>query len=122
MIDYLERLFVRREEDASPASHAQIGEEMQPLSAVRIPDGEVWQQDAVRRLERTLAVPASGEFRLSAEQPEPLQHPALAREEPAFQSYAFPETYLSREMDGTQELERRLRRDSRRYDSGFFLY
>ena len=127
MIDYLERLFVREEhrwegeEDISFPSPLRMEEEAEELPVSRIRE-EQWQQEAARRPERTLNVPEEGTRRLPSELPESLPHPVLSREEPGFQPYSFPEPYLFRETDGAQELERRLRRDSRRYDSGFFLY
>ena len=61
-------------------------------------------------------------LRLQEEQSEPMPRPVLGWEEPAVESYPTPEIYRSRETDAAQELERRLHRDSRRYDSGFFQY
>ena len=127
MIDYLERLFIREEhlregeEDISSPSPLRMEEEAEELPVSRIRE-EQWQQESVPRHERTLSMPEEGTRRLPAERPESLPHPVLSREEPGFQPYSFPEPYPFRERDGTQELERRLRRDSRRYDSGFFLY
>ena len=127
MIDYLERLFVREEhqwegeEDIASPSPLRV-EAAEELPVSRIRDEEQWRQEAARRLERALRVPESGNRRLPAEQPESLPRPVLSREEPGFEPYVFPETYSFRETDGAHELERRLRRDSRRYDSGFFLY
>ena len=128
MIDYLERLFVREEhqregeEDIASPSFLQMEEDVEALPVSRIRDEAQWQSEAVRRLEQALSVPESGNRRLPAEQPESLPRPVLTREEAAFEPYSFPERHFSRETDGAQELERRLRRDSRRYDSGFFLY
>ena len=127
MIDYLERLFIREEhlregeEDISSPSPLRMAEEAEELPVARIRE-EQWQQESVPRHERTLSMPEEGTRRLQAELPESLPRPVLSREEPGFQPYSFPEPYLFRETDGAQELERRLRRDSRRYDSGFFLY
>lgn len=128
MIDYLERLFVREEhqregeEDIASPSFLQMEEDVEALPVSRIRDEAQWQSEAVRRLERALSVPESGNRNLLAEQPEALPLPVLSREEPALQRYSFPESYAFREEDGAQEMERRLRRNSRRYDSGFFLY
>ena len=121
MIDYLERLFVREgEEDGSSPSLLQM-EEAQIQSVSRFRE-EQWQKEAQRRLERALSVPAAGAVRLPEERPEPLVRPILSREEPVFDNFRAQESIQIRETDGVQELERRLRRDSRRYDSGFFQY
>ena len=123
MIDYLERLFVREgEEDSSSPSSLQMEEGAQVQSVSRFREEEQWQQEAQRRLERALSMPGAGAVRLPEERPEPLPQPLLSREEPVFDNFRMQESIRVRETDGVQELERRLRRDSRRYDSGFFQY
>ena len=92
MIDYLERLFIREEhrwegeEDISSPSPLRMAEEAEELPVSRIRE-EQWQQESVRRPERTLNVPEEGTRRLPAELPESLPRPVLSREEPGFQPY-----------------------------------
>lgn len=127
MIDYLERLFVREEtrwegeETQFSPSPVQTEETVEPLAVSRFRDEEDWRQEAARRLESALTVEDVSR-RLTSEQAQPLPRPHLTGEEPRAESYSLPEPYRSREMEGAQGLEHRLRRNSRRYDSGFFLY
>ena len=121
MIDYLERLFLQEEhqwegeEDGSSPSPLRMEDEPQRPE-------ELGRQEVLWQLEQALSVPEAGKGRLASEQVQPMPRPGLSRETPALENYPVPEIYRSREQDGSQELEHRLRRNSRRYDSGFFLY
>ena len=96
-------------------------ESVQNMPVSRFPE-EAAEQQWKRRLESELAVQEDQIIRLPSELGEGLKRITLNREEPAFEEY-FPRN-LQRNRDGAQgeELEHRLRRNSRRYDSGFFLY
>jgi hypothetical protein len=128
MIDYLERLFVREEsglegeEDSGASSLLRKEESVESLPVSRLRDEEQWQQEAVRRLERALHMQEPAGRRLSEERAEELVRVAVSREEPGFETYPAPMTHFRGQPEREETLEHRLRRDSRRYDSGFFLY
>lgn len=131
MIDYLEQLFVRREYmeagegDAVPSPFRKEAGEPEPVQGLpvsRFRDESEWQQEATRRIERVLTMPDTPARRLPGENTDELPRPFLSREEPGSETYPTP--FVNRD-DGRgrgEELEHRLRRNSRRYDSGFFLY
>ena len=128
MIDYLEQLFVparwaeQGEEERSVPSSSLPQEPVQPLSVSAFREEEQWQQVAVRRVEGALSIPGTVRGRLEGEVGEELPRVRMDGEDPISGAYEPPFSGLPfRETQG-EELEHRLRRNSRRYDSGFFLY
>jgi len=126
MIDYLERLFVpekRVEERESETGFrfASLGEEgAEEMILPRLAPEEPWEGGQAREhLLPELHVP----FR----RPESIPPEELARvirrgEEPVFERQSPRISQRPQARERQEELERRLRRDSRRYDSGFFWY
>ena len=113
---------VREEIPRSLARTAPEQETVQPLPVafIRETEGEAGQK---RRQIRTYAEEKSAPRPVLAEEPgEELRRVSAAWEEPASETYLsrFAERYHVGEQE--EELEHRLRRNSRRYDSGFFLY
>ena len=116
MTDYLERLFLTEEKNVSgeevvavPAASGAEGETAQ-LRRPDIPASEPVEEMSTNP-DRDVEVPARAGMRLG--------------EEPPFEGEEKPGFTSRRPMDverAGEELERRLRRDSRRYDSGFYRY
>lgn len=122
MIDYLEQFFIRTEakqrgEETQVSSPA--GLEPEPVQEMYLPAGRqeaaqaFWQEEGLRRLERALSGP---------EGPEPLAAARAAWEEPVQAVRDRIPVPRGGELPRETDLERRLRRESRRYDSGFFWY
>lgn len=141
MIDYLERLFAPEEPGEgeepersvrfSPLEGERVEEMAYPMLApepeaerggMEEKTAEFWQTEGRRRVERALSESPAPLRRLDSTGPEPMSGAAAVWEEPVpgnRESMALSRPEPRREQD---ELERRLRRDSRRYDSGFFWY
>lgn len=114
MIDYLERLFaVERDADEelvermNSAAFSVRQEETSPV--LRAEREEIGQGSALSR-------------RLDPLDPEELARVSMEREEVVTGRWDRVDLSRSEVPGGAQELERRLRRDSRRYDSGFFWF
>ena len=139
MIDYLERLFTPEERDGereqevkfrfSPLSGEPVEEMSYPVFGREPEEGggeertaEFWQAEALKRVERALSDPYSPPRRLDGTRPEPMPGTAAVWEEPDPGRRESMELSRSGSVREQDELERRLRRDSRRYDSGFFWY
>ena len=116
MIDYLEQLFLVEAENMQggeeiPAlPRMKVEQELVDFRAPVIPEGEVVEEVSTK---------AGGDVeiflpRSSRVLSEPLQE--------AERTSAVPVFRRREEAAGVQELEHRLRRDSRRYDSGFYRY
>lgn len=103
MIDYLERLFSVEMKEAE-GHHVESGSLLPEVAQWGGPEGGIlpegtaqfWQQEIKARLDSALDV-------------ESAQRESVSIRRPA-------------EGETGESLEHRLRRDSRRYDSGFFLY
>ena len=131
MIDYLERLFspVRREweEESEVRSDSRFTAEETPQKpavlvreaapeAVRAEKREGYRaEEAVEH--RNAALPGG-----TGEGAEELARVSRIWEEPGFEAYGFRTPDRHRPEIREEALEHRLRRNSRRYDSGFFLY
>jgi len=135
MIDYLERLFVSerpdegekpelsfqfsplKEEPVEEMSYPVFGQETETeRGGVEERTAEFWQAEGIRRVERALSEPYATPRRLDSTRPEEVwEEPAPGIRERMALSRPKP-------VQEQDELERRLRRDSRRYDSGFFWY
>ena len=116
MTDYLERIFLVEEKNVGGG-----GEDGR--TTVAVVEGEAAQ---FRRPEIPAAEPVEEMSTNSGRDVEvparPLVHPG---EEPPFEGEKDPGFIPRRPVDverAGEELERRLRRDSRRYDSGFYRY
>ncbi len=139
MIDYLEALFApeQPEEKQEPGSFSGAGaewsepEEMalpflmeegeeQPAPAMRGED--YWQEEGLRRVEHALTQPGKAYSRPDSEPPETLARALAGVEAPTAAQNESAVFSRPQNADGAWDLERRLRRDSRRYDSGFFWY
>ena len=141
MIDYLERIFApeQRKEEGKPEEffrfsplEAEPGQEMrlpalnaEPVEEIPVSSMEreaFWQIEGLRRIGEALTPSGAGTYRLSPSDPEELARVGVAREEPVDADRNRLQIHRSQPGTETRELERRLRRDSRRYDSGFFWY
>ena len=128
MIDYLERLFVQHQrdeqgEEAWAAPSALLTQEpVQNMPVSQFRDEAQWQQEAARRLESALSVPGAVQGRLEEERSGELPRVMMSGEDPVFGVYAQPASVPGMQEVQGEDLEHRLRRNSRRYDSGFFLY
>ena len=132
MIDYLEALFTpeTRAETAgeeplprAPAARADKDLE-QPETGTMTPGRgeEFWQEEAVRRLESAMSEQPAAQRRLSSVAPEEMALAGRSEELPEEAVRESARFYRSRTVGVAESLEHRLRRDSRRYDSGFFWY
>lgn len=131
MIDYLEEIFVPERElsdveegeqpQAAPRTRLEP-EEPEHMTVRRTSEEAYWQEEAVRRIERALTVDTIPVRRMESVNPAEMGKIKAVREETeAAENYST----VIRRQDGErpdETLERRMRRDSRRYDSGFFWY
>ena len=116
MTDYLERIFLAEEKNVGGG-----GEAERPAAA-----GVETETEEFRRPELPAAEPVE---EMSTNPSRDVEIPARPGvrlgEEPPFEGEKDPGFIPRRPMDverAGEELERRLRRDSRRYDSGFYRY
>ena len=125
MIDYLEQLFSsdqwdREEEQGDSVPSLRLTEEQpQNMTAAAFPKQEQ-DADMVSYLPEKAA--DHGDRSRSEARAEEIYRVSPASEAPLFEAYKspLPDRYRPEERD--EPLEHRLRRNSRRYDSGFFLY
>ena len=131
MIDYLEALFVTAD-NGRPAGEEELPrvpvpamgkeQEVPETGAAAMRGEEFWQVEAVRRLESALSEMPALRHRPDGEIPEEMGRPnreEMLPEGGHRESFASLRTGT---VEGVETLEHRLRRDSRRYDSGFFWY
>lgn len=140
MIDYLERLFTLEEhggeekpeidfrfssleaEQIEEMDYPRFAPESRENTSVSGRTQEEFQQEAVRRVERALSDAPALPRRLESVLPQELRKVSLAAQEPDFSRREGGKAAGVPDPDAGEVLERRLRRDSRRYDSGFFWY
>lgn len=141
MIDYLERLFTVevQGEGENPEVKARIAplaeeaaeampyprfvpEDMENQMSIPETTEQFWQSEGARRVEHTLSDAPTMPRRLESVLPEELVKVGKTVQEPIFDRWTGITGTRTGIPEAQESLERRLRRDSRRYDSGFFWY
>lgn len=131
MIDYLEEIFspervlsdVEEGERPLVAPRTRLEPEEPEHMSVRRTAGEMyWREEAVRRIESALTDAPLPVRRMESVSPVEMSKLKAAPEEPGTAEYHSAVIRRQDEERPEEMLERRLRRDSRRYDSGFFWY
>ena len=129
MIDYLEQLFAPEQTEKSEEAQIQTTlrtrlaqEEPEMMALPRTKAEEYWQEEAVRRLEHAVSDAPAFHRGMESIAPVEMQRISAAREEPETAERYSTEIRRREEERPDEVLERRLRRDSRRYDSGFYWY
>lgn len=116
MIDYLELLFLPKEakqtggEEIPARSGQKVEHEPVEFRTVSLPEGEE-PKEASTKAAGDVEVLDPGRVRLGSE-------PVAETGE----GFSLSVSRMREQPNGVEELERRLRRDSRRYDSGFYRY
>ena len=116
MIDYLELLFLPKEakqtggEEIPARSGQKVEHEPVEFRTVSLPEGEE-PKEASTKAAGAVEVLDPGRVRLGSE-------PVAETGE----GFSMSVSRMREQPNGAEELERRLRRDSRRYDSGFYRY
>ena len=116
MIDYLELLFLPKEakqtggEEIPARSGQKVEHEPVEFRTVSLPEGEE-PKEASAKAAGDVEVLDPGRVRLGSE-------PVAETGE----GFSMSVSRMREQPNGAEELERRLRRDSRRYDSGFYRY
>lgn len=116
MIDYLEMLFLPEEakqmggEEIPALPGQKVEHEPVDFRTVSLPDGEE-PKEASTKAAGDVEVLDPGRVRLGSE---PVAEPG--------EGFSLSVSRMREQANGEEKLERRLRRDSRRYDSGFYRY
>ena len=128
MIDYLERLFAVEEDGREERPEVEFRffpPEEEPAEQMKVPSLPAEQEEISlvpgKEAEKSGQSPVPS-LRLSPLDPEELARVSMEREEAAAGEWNRVHPPRGEVQGGAQELERRLRRDSRRYDSGFFWF
>ena len=116
MIDYLEMLFLPEEakqmggEEIPALPGQKVEHEPVEFRTVSLPDGEE-PKEASTKAAGAVEVLDPGRVRLGSE--------SVAE---TGEGFSLSVSRMREQPNGAEKLERRLRRDSRRYDSGFYRY
>ena len=131
MIDYLEGIFAPEkvladaEEGERPKAAPRTRlepEEPEDMTVRRTSEEMYWQEEAARRIEHALTDSTLPVRRMERIAPMEMGKIKPTREEPRAAEDHSAVIHRQDEESPEEMLERRLRRDSRRYDSGFFWY
>lgn len=128
MIDYLERLFAVEEDGREEKPEVQFRffppeeESAEQMKVPALPAEQEKMSSVLRKKTEERGQSPARSRRLSPLDPEELARVSMEREEAADGAWDRVNIRRSEPQGGAQELERRLRRDSRRYDSGFFWF